>query len=214
MSKPIFELVDELPEDGVTVRALQALDFVVPGEWENLVGFDNTIKAVARTTDESRIQKIGERAVHLYNDSSQGYQTAIWLYQTVDTTDKALGTAALANKVGEQFSLLSFLSWLTPKADNAQAIDLSLKLVVEIVAFCKVNGLPGDSIGDFVQALGKYEKENLMRMSAPKGNTPSKQTWLVLSSQPLSNSILLDWSRMRHSKAFASIFRAARPKVS
>jgi hypothetical protein len=30
----------------------------------------------------------------------------MWLYQTVDKTDKALGGAALANKVGERIPLL------------------------------------------------------------------------------------------------------------
>jgi hypothetical protein len=164
-TKPIFELVDELPTDNITVRVLQALDMAVPGEWQNLTGFDQTIKTVARTSDEKRIQKIGERAIHLYNDDTQGYQTAMWLYQTVDNTDKALGTAALANKVGEKISFLGFLHNITPKADRAQAIDLSLKLVVEVVAFCQVNGLPGDSIGDFVKALGSYENESLMRMA-------------------------------------------------
>ncbi|NJP06207.1 MAG: hypothetical protein HC837_11585 [Chloroflexaceae bacterium] len=166
MAKPISELVDELPADNITVKALHALDFVMPGEWENLVGFEATIKKVARTSDQERIQKIGERAIHLYNDSSQGYQRAMWLYQTVDSTDKALATAALANKVGHSIGFLSFLSKITPKADRAQAIDLSLKLVVEVVAFCSINGLPGDSIGDFVKSLGKYSKESLMRMNA------------------------------------------------
>jgi hypothetical protein len=167
MSKttPIFELVDNLPQDGVTVRTLQALDFVVPGQWENLVGFDHTIEKVARTDDQQRIQQIGERAIHLYNDPEQGYQTALWLYQTVDSTDQALGAAAMANKVGEKISFLGFLQSITPKADRAQTIDLGLKLVVEVVAFCQVNGLPGDSIGDFVKALGSYSDESLMRMA-------------------------------------------------
>jgi hypothetical protein len=165
-TKPIFELVDELPSDNLTIITLRALDFVVPGEWQNLVGFENTIKTVARTDDQERIQKIGERAIHLYNDRSQGYQTATWLYQTVDNTDKALGAAAMANKVGQKINFLGFLQNITPKADRAQAIDLSLKMVVEVVAFCQVNGLPGDSIGDFVKALGNYEGESLMRMAA------------------------------------------------
>ena len=36
MSKTIFELVDELPSDNITIKALRALDFIVPGEWDNL----------------------------------------------------------------------------------------------------------------------------------------------------------------------------------
>ena len=166
MSKAIFELVNELPTSNLTVSMLRGLDFVAPGQWNNLVGFENTIRTVTGETDESLIQQIGERAIFLYNDRSQGYQRAMWLYQTVDSTDKALGAAALANKVGESIPLLGFLNKLTPKADKAQTIDLTLKLVAELVAFCQINGIPGDSIGDFVASLGDYSGESLMRMVA------------------------------------------------
>ncbi|TBR58496.1 hypothetical protein BLD44_003155 [Mastigocladus laminosus UU774] len=166
MSKPIFELVDELPTSNLTVSMLNSLDFVAPGEWQNVVGFVNTIKTVTGESDESLIQAIGERAIYLYNDRSQGYQRAMWLYQTVDSTDKALGAAALANKVGEKIPLLGFLNSITPKADKAQTIDLCLKLVAELVAFCSINGIPGDSIGDFVASLGEYSGESLIRMVA------------------------------------------------
>jgi len=166
MSKPIFELVDELPTSGTTVKALNALDFVVPGQWQNLTGFTNTIRAVTGETDESMIQAIGERAVYLYNDESQGYQRAMWLYQTVDNAAGALGAAAFANKVGQDISFLGFLSNLTPKPEKLQSLDLCVKLVVELVAFCQINGIPGDSIGDFLAALGDYSGESLMRMAA------------------------------------------------
>ncbi len=166
MSKSIFKLVDELPTGGITISALRALDFAVPGEWNNLVGFVNTIRAVTGETDEELIQQIGDRAVYLYNDSSQGYQRAMWLYQTVDKTDYALGAAALANKVAGKIPLMGFLGNITPKAEKAQTIDLCLKLVVELVAFCQINGIPGDSIGDFVASLGEYSGESLMRMAA------------------------------------------------
>ncbi|MBD2598077.1 hypothetical protein H6G74_27685 [Nostoc spongiaeforme FACHB-130] len=166
MNKPIFELVDQLPTGGLTVSVLKALDFVAPGEWQNTVGFVNTIKTVTGEEDESLIQQIGERAIYLYNDRSQGYQRAMWLYQTVDGTDKALGAAALANKVGETIPLLGFLNSVTPKPDKAQTIDLSLKVVAELVAFCQINGIPGDSIGDFVGSLGEYSGESLIRLAA------------------------------------------------
>ncbi|HLO88396.1 MAG TPA: hypothetical protein VK203_25790 [Nostocaceae cyanobacterium] len=166
MSKAIFELVDQLPTSGLTVSLLNALDFIAPGEWRNTVGFVNTIKTVTGESDESLIQQIGDRAVYLFNDRSQGYQTALWLYQTVDGTDKALGAAALANKVGESIPLFGFLNSITPKPDKAQTIDLSLKIVAELVAFCQINGIPGDSIGDFVGALGEYSGESMIRMAA------------------------------------------------
>ena len=166
MSKPIFELVDELPTSGLTVSMLNALDFIAPGEWQNTVGFVNTIKTVTGEDDEDLIQQIGERVIYLFNDKSQGYQTALWLYQTVDGTDKALGAAALANKVGETIPLFGFLNSITPKPDKAQTIDLTLKIVAELVAFCQINGIPGDSIGDFVGALGEYSGESMIRMAA------------------------------------------------
>ncbi|GAX34805.1 hypothetical protein [Nodularia sp. NIES-3585] len=166
MNKPIFELVDELPTSNLTISMLKSLDFVAPGQWQNTVGFVNTIKTVTGETDEDLIQQIGERAIYLYNDRSQGYQRAMWLYQTVDKTDKALATAALANKIGEKIPLLGFLNKMTPKADKAQTIDLCLKLVTELVAFCQINGIPGDSIGDFVASLREYSGESLIRMVA------------------------------------------------
>ncbi|WP_346292752.1 hypothetical protein [Sphaerothrix gracilis] len=189
MSQPIYELVDQLPERNLTVYALRSLDFALPGEWDNVVGFENTIRQVTGETNEALIQQIGERAIQLFNDKSQGYQRALWLYQTIDKTGGALGTAALANKVGEKVSLLGFLNKLTPKAEKAQTIDLSLKLVTEVVAFCQINGIPGDSIGDFVRALGDYSGESLIRMAAlvsfdgliPLGPNFIQQAQLVLS---------------------------------
>ncbi len=160
MSKTVFELVDQLPTDNLTVKALRALDFVVPGEWNNLVGFENTIRTVTGETDEDLIQQIGDRAIYLYNDKSQGYQRALW------SASSALGTAAMANKIAQNVSFLSFLGNITPKPEKAQTIDLSLKLVTELLAFCQINGIPGDSIGDFASALGDYGGESLMRMAA------------------------------------------------
>ncbi len=162
----IYELIDDLPTSNITTRVLHALDFVAPGEWQNLVGFENTIRAVSGEKDPALVKKIGERAIELYNDKKQGYQRALWLYGTVDNIDSALAKLALANTVGEQIRWLSFLNRFTPKADKLQALDLSLKLVTELAAFCLINGIPGDSISDFVKALGVYSKESLIRMAA------------------------------------------------
>ncbi|HBE20872.1 MAG TPA: hypothetical protein DEA78_12095 [Cyanobacteria bacterium UBA11159] len=165
MSKSIVQLVDELPTSGITISALRSLDFVAPGEWQNLVGFKNTVTAVTGEDDPGLIQQISERALWLYNDQSQGYQRAVWLFQTIDSADAAIGAAALANKIGEKVSFLGFLNQLTPKADTVQTIDLCLKVVVELVAFCQINGIPGDSIGDFIQSLANYSKESAIRMA-------------------------------------------------
>ena len=166
MSKSIFKLVDSLPENNLTVKMLKALDFVAPGQWKNLVGFEHTIKSLTGETDQAMIQKIGERAISLYNDKKQGYQRAVWLYQTVESMSNVLGFSALMNKVGEKVHLLRFLNHITPKADKAQGIDFSIKLVTELLAYTAINGIPGDSIGDFVKGLTNYKDEALMRMIA------------------------------------------------
>lgn len=165
MSKKIYELVDKLPKGGITVMALKSLDKFVPGQWDNLVGFDNTIKTVTGETDGAMVQAIGERAIALFNDKGEGYQRALWLYQTVDSASGMLGTAALANRIGQD-TFLGFLKKITPKPEKAQTIDLSVKLVTEVVAYCHINGIPGDSLGDFLKSLGDYGSESLMRMAA------------------------------------------------
>src|SRR5690606_34209920 len=150
----------------MTVRMLKALDWVVPGEYTNLTGFENTIRAVTGETDQAYIQKIGERAIALYNDRSQGYQRALWLYRSVDSVQGLAGTTAFLAKVGQDVGFLSFLGRLLPKEDTTQAVDLGLKLVTEVVAFSYINGIPGDSIGEFVESLADYRHEALMRMGA------------------------------------------------
>lgn len=165
MSAAIDQLVDNLPSSGLTVRALGLLDFAAPGEWQNLTGFDNSIRQITGESDPEIIARVRTRALQLFNDSSQGYQRAVWLYQFVDSADSKLGLAAVAHKLGESFSLLSFLDRITPKADTAQAIDLGLKVMAESAAFCYANGLPGDSIGDFAAAVASYAKENVIRMA-------------------------------------------------
>ena len=165
MSKKIYELVDKLPKGGITVMALKSLDKFVPGQWDNLVGFDNTIKTVTGETDGAMVKAIGERAITLFNDKGEGYQRALWLYQTVDSASGMLGTAALANRIGQD-TFLGFLKNITPKPEKAQTIDLSVKLVIEVVAYCRINGIPGDSLGDFLKSLGDYSSESLVRMAA------------------------------------------------
>jgi hypothetical protein len=167
MSKSIIHLVDELPNDNMTVKVLKALDTVVPGKWNNLVGFDNTIRAITGETKPKTIDKIRERAESLYNDPKQSYQSVVKLYQTIDKADIAMGTAALANKIGEQINFFSFLKNITPKADVTQSIDLLLKTTVEIIAFSKLNNISQPNPKEFVNSLTSYYQDSsLMRMGA------------------------------------------------
>lgn len=167
MSQNITQIVDDLPSSNVTVTMLRSLDFVVPGQWENMTQFDEAVRKITGATDAKDVWEIRTKAINLYNDPGQGYQRALWFYQTVDRADAALGAAAMANKVGERISFLSFLNRLTPKADTAQSIDLTLKVAAEMLAFCQINGLPRDREGitEFANNLSTYSRENLMRMA-------------------------------------------------
>jgi hypothetical protein len=167
MDKSIIQLVDELPTDNITVKVLKALDYVAPGEWSNLTGFENSIRSITGETDTKVIQRIRDRAVVLYEDPQKGYQFAIKLYQTIDKADTAMAAAALANKVSEKIGFLSFLGNITPKADVTQSIDLALKIAVEIIAFCKLNGIPQPNPQEFANSLANnYQNASLMRMVA------------------------------------------------
>ncbi|MEZ4727584.1 MAG: hypothetical protein R3E79_10675 [Caldilineaceae bacterium] len=166
MSKSIPEYVNRLPKRSVTVYVLRSLDFVVPGEWENIVDFEEMVMKVTGEKDPALVRAVSQRADALFRDRSERYRRAWNFYQTADKTDRLLATAALTNKIGERIRFLSLLQRITPKADKAQTIDFSMKLVIELLNFCLINGIPGDSIGDFVAALGVYSKESLMRMAA------------------------------------------------
>lgn len=166
MSKSIVELVDNLPSGGMTVNVLKSLDFVVPGEWNNFTNFDNTIQAITGETSRKKIEKIRDRAIALYANPNEPYQSAVKLYQLADSADTALGATAMANKIGESIGFLSFLNRLTPKADTTQTIDLCLKVVLELIAFCKLNKISINNIGDFASSLSNYREESVMRMAA------------------------------------------------
>ena len=96
----------------------------------------------------------------------RGYQTAIWLYRTVDNTDKAIAAAAIADKLGDTFRFIPFLDKITPKADSIQSVDLRIKLVAELIVFSKLNGLTLNPV-QFATALkDNYQNEALLRMVA------------------------------------------------
>ncbi|MGB3641481.1 MAG: hypothetical protein WBA39_28470 [Rivularia sp. (in: cyanobacteria)] len=166
MSDSIIELLDELPSDNLTVKTLKALDFVVPGEWDNTVGCDKTISVITGADDADTVMQIRNRMIELYNDRDNGYQKAMWYYNLVENADKALGAAAMANKIGEKIGFLKFLNKVTPKADTSQSIDLCLKIVAELIAYSKLNGIQLNP-GEFVSEIREnYNGAALMRMAA------------------------------------------------
>ncbi|OQY45042.1 MAG: hypothetical protein B6242_11370 [Anaerolineaceae bacterium 4572_78] len=167
--KSIDELLDGLPDRNLTIYMLQALNFVVPGQWSNTTGFENYIKLVTGESDKAMIQRIGDRTKELYGDPKQGYSKAIWLYQTADSLDSKFAIASLAHKIGEKVSFLSILNRLTPKPDTIQTADMVVKLFIEFAAFAQLYGIPRnrDGLSKFSTALKEqYKNEALMRMAA------------------------------------------------
>lgn len=164
MTQPLHELLGSLPSSSLTTRLLGLLDTFVPGEWENVTSLEEMVRRVTGEEDQALIQQVGERAIMLYNDESLGYQRAVQIYNLVDDTGLVSGVLSLAAKASEDVDFLSFLDSVTPKSETTQAIDAAAKLVAELSCFCLTNGLPGDSVGDFVSALGAYGKEEKMRL--------------------------------------------------
>ncbi len=166
MTEPLHTLLESLPETSLTTRLLGALDYVVPGEWNNIVSLEAMIRDVTGESDEALIQQIGERALVLFQDPEQGYERAVTVYRGVDSASTVAGAAALASAASERFEILSFLRDVAPKPDTVQAIDAGAKLAAELVAFTLTNGLPGDSVMDFANALASYGKEERIRVTA------------------------------------------------
>lgn len=164
--RPLYTILQELEESNWTTRALGMLDYVVPGEWENVRSFDRMIELVTGSNDQEGIQMVGEKAMQIYADPNNGYQRAVWVFQTVDSIDKLGGAATMARKIGDSVGFLSFLSKVTPAADTTQGIDAALKFAAELTTFCLINGIPGDSVGDFAGSLVNAAKEDIIRVSA------------------------------------------------
>lgn len=161
----IDEATDGLSQKNLTTMALHALDFVVPGQWKNITGFDNTIAAVTAGDARWDVPAVRARALAAYSDSGNGYQKALWLYRTVDTADMALGAATLARKATEKVPFLSFMNRFTVDSDTVQAVDLALKLTAEIVAFSALKGAQPD-LSTYTGELANYSGESAMRFAA------------------------------------------------
>jgi hypothetical protein len=163
----VIQAVEALPDSGLTLTVLEALDSVVPGEWSNVRSFDALIREVAPGATPGLVAAIRARAQVLERDPR--YARALQVYALVDRVDQVAAGAVAANKVTSLFGSLSFLEKFTPKPETTQAIDAGLKLVGELVAFGALNGIPSTSpegLSKFVVALSDYARFDLMRIAA------------------------------------------------
>lgn len=171
-SRTTFELdrkLQALPARNVTVLSLRALDLVAPNTWTNPRDFDGLVRQISGERSRPRLRALRGVAEELWRDPDAGYQRALRIYELVDSADRLVGAASLASKVGERVRLLRFLDRITPKSDTLQAIDLTVKLGAEALAFHAIHDRrrqDGDGVADFGKALASYAGENLLRLSA------------------------------------------------
>jgi len=166
MSTTILERLERLPRRNVTVLALKGISILVPGGWTNLTDPDQLIQEVLGSEDPSLVRQVRARADELSRARHEGYGRAMSLYDAVNRSQKAAGGLRLLANIGGALPLVKKAANLTPSSDRLQAVDLSLKVAAEMLAFTQVNGLPGDSFGDFGAALNEYAGEARVRMAA------------------------------------------------
>ena len=159
------EAFAELDESRLTPLLLEALDWVVPGEWEDIRTLDALVEDVVGEPDP----RVAAKAREIFEDPERPYQRALRIYQAIDRADQVAAGAVLANKVGGRITALSFLERFTPKPDTVQAIDAGLKLVGEIVAFGLLEGRPElsrEGLAELQQDLAEYVSTDRVRIAA------------------------------------------------
>ncbi|MCP9771772.1 hypothetical protein KBY66_03910 [Synechococcus sp. Tobar12-5m-g] len=166
MSRTVLERLERLPRRDLTVLALKGISTLVPGGWSNPTSADQLIREVIGSNDPELIRLVRARADQLSGARAEGYGRALSLYDAVNRSQHATGGLRFLANVTAGLPLLKRISSITPPSDTLQAVDLSLKVGAELLAFTQVNGLPGDSFGDFGAALADYAGEARVRMAA------------------------------------------------
>ncbi len=163
---PISELVDRLPQRSITTMVLGALDFAVPGQWKTYPDFASMAREITGEHRAGKLQVICHHADQLYSGEQKGSQRAVWLYQSIDGSDRMLAAASLAHQLGDSVKLLGLLSKVTPKPDTLQALDLAMKVAAEALAHLNLHGVKGENFSEFERSLSHSAHESRMRMAA------------------------------------------------
>ncbi|MFN5221332.1 MAG: hypothetical protein ACK5FE_10590 [Cyanobacteriota bacterium] len=166
MRPTVLERLERLPRRNLTVLALRGISTLVPGGWENITSGDELIRRVMGSSDPELIAQVRARANELSNARHEGYGRALSLYDAVNRSQKATGGLRVLANVAGGLPIVKRLAMIAPSSDLLQAVDLSLKVGAEMLAFTQVNGLPGDSFGAFGASLRDYAEENRVRMTA------------------------------------------------
>lgn len=166
MSATVLERLERLPRRNLTVLALRGISTLVPGGWHNQTSSEELISDVLGSDDPALIQEVRQRADQLSRARHEGYRRALSLYDAVNRSQKAAGGLRVLANVAGALPLVKRLAVLTPASQTLQAVDLSLKVAAEMLAFTQVNGLPGDSFAAFGDSLREYSGEARVRMAA------------------------------------------------
>jgi hypothetical protein len=166
MSVTVLERLERLPRRNLTVLALKGISTLVPGGWRNQTSATELISDVLGSDDPELIQQVRVRADELSRARHEGYRRALSLYDAVNRSQKAAGGLRVLANVAGALPLVKRVASLTPASETLQAVDLSLKVAAEMLAFTQVNGLPGDSFAAFSSSLNEYTGEARVRMAA------------------------------------------------
>jgi len=166
MSATVLERLERLPHRNLTVLALRGISTLVPGGWQNQTSPEELISDVLGSDDLELVQQVRARADELSRARHEGYRRALSLYDAVNRSQKAAGGLRVLANVAGALPLVKRLAVLTPASQTLQAVDLSLKVAAEMLAFTQVNGLPGDSFAAFGDSLREYSGEARVRMAA------------------------------------------------
>jgi len=166
MSATVLERLERLPRRNLTVLALRGISTLVPGGWQNQTSPEELISDVLGSDDLDLVQQVRARADELSRARHEGYRRALSLYDAVNRSQKAAGGLRVLANVAGALPLVKRLAVLTPASQTLQAVDLSLKVAAEMLAFTQVNGLPGDSFAAFGDSLREYSGEARVRMAA------------------------------------------------
>ena len=166
MSATVLERLERLPRRNLTVLALRGVSTLVPGGWQNQTSPEELISDVLGSDDLDLVQQVRARADELSRARHEGYRRALSLYDAVNRSQKAAGGLRVLANVAGALPLVKRLAVLTPASQTLQAVDLSLKVAAEMLAFTQVNGLPGDSFAAFGDSLREYSGEARVRMAA------------------------------------------------
>lgn len=161
----VLERLERLPRRNLTVLALQGIG-TLAGGWQNITSADALISDVLGTNDPALLTQVRARADALSRARHEGYGRALSLYDAVNRSQKASGGLRVLANVTGGLPLVKRMAQIVPPSDTLQAVDLSLKVAAELLAFTQVNGLPGDSFADFAAALQDYAGDAKVRMAA------------------------------------------------